>query len=221
MVYPILRTFFFPLLRFFIKKTVGLENLPSKGPFIMACKHIGALDGFFLASVVVPRLNQKVHFIASIMKWGWLWEKVIAEQWAGCIPFDKNNRQLCLEMALRYLKKGEIVVIFPEGYLHEYKRTRKTKTGVARLALWAKVPVIPVGLVYNITVRSDLPVLYQTRKAIINTILNPHSLEIHIGQPFELKQYYNKEITKELLREATNTIMDKIKGLTKIDNINQ
>ena len=220
MVYPITRTIFFPLLRFFIKKTAGLKNVPLKGPYIITCKHVGALDGFFLAAVIIPWINQKIHFVSNIAKWGWFWEKIVAEQWAGSIPFYKDNRQRCLEIALSYLKKGEIIGIFPEGYLHEYERNHTAKTGAARLALWAKVPIVPVGLVYDITVRNDLPVLYQYRKAIKNALLNPHSLEIHIGQPFEIKEYYNKEITRELLREATNTIMDKIEALTKVDNIN-
>ena len=220
MVYPITRTIFFPLLRFFIKKTTGLENVPLKGPYIIACKHVGALDGFFLASVVIPRIDQKIHFLASVMKWGWFWEKVVAEQWAGSVTFDKEDRDRCLNTALEYLKKGEVVGIFPEGYLHEYERDHKAKTGAARLALWAKVPIVPVGLIYDITVRNDLPVLYQYRKAIKNALFNPNSLEINIGQPFELKEYYDQEMTGELLHKATDDIMDRIEELTKIENIN-
>jgi len=221
MVYPITQAIFFPLLRFFIRKTVGLENIPLKGPYIIACKHIGALDGFFLASIIIPKVNQKIHFVGSVKKWGWFWEKVVAEQWAGSITFNKDNRKRCLGTALDYLKKGEIVGIFPEGYLHEYERNHTAKTGAARLALWTKVPIVPVGLVYDITVRNDLPVLYQYSKAIKNALFNPNSLEIHIGQPFEVKEYYNKKITSELLHEVTGNIMNKIKRLTKVDNINK
>jgi 1-acyl-sn-glycerol-3-phosphate acyltransferase len=220
MVYPIIRTIFFPLLRFFIKKTVGLANIPTNGPFIIACKHVTGFDGFFLASVLIPRVNQKVHFIAHIKKWGKLWREIVCERWGGVVPFDVNNRAHCLDIAFEHLQRGEAVVIFPEGYLHEYYPDKKPRTGIARLALRARVPIVPVGLKYDITVRNDLPVLYQNRKALINTLFNPHSLEINIGEKFELKKYYNKDITKELLRQATNEVMDKIETLSRINNIN-
>jgi len=222
MVYPILRTIFFPFMRLFIRKIAGLDNVPKKGPYIIACKHVSYLDGFFLASILIPRVKQRVHFVASIMKWGWIWEVYVAQKWAGCIPFDKNDRSSCLSIALNYLKKGEIVGIYPEGYLHEYGvNNYSAKTGTARLALQSKAPIIPVGLVYDITVRNDLPVLYQYSKAIKNTLFNPRSLEIHFGKPFTLEQYYDKDINKNMLKEATNGIMNHIQELTSINNINK
>jgi len=220
MVYPFSRITFFPLLRFFIRRTTGLEHVPLHGPYLIACKHVTALDGYFLASVLVPRVNQKVHFIAHLKKWGRFWQEIVCRRWAAVIPFDVNNRAHCLGIALEYLQSGKIVGIFPEGYLHEYYPDKKPRTGIARLALRARVPIVPVGLKYNITVRNDLSVLYQNRKAIINTFLNPHSLEIHIGQPFELKEYYGREITRGLLLEMTEIVMRKIDNLTEVNNIN-
>jgi 1-acyl-sn-glycerol-3-phosphate acyltransferase len=224
MVYPIARLTLLPLIRFFIKKTVGLENLPTKGPYIVACKHVATLDGAFIASVIIPYLNQKVHFITNIAKWGWYWEKIVAEQWAGNIPFDPRNPRLCLELAYDYLQRGKIVGIFPEGVIEEYDPTkRRAKTGAARLAIKARVSIIPIGLKHDISVPSDLAghtIILRRRQAIKNVLLNPHSMEINIGEPFELKKYYNKDITGELLRQATDEVMDKIDDLSHISNIN-
>lgn len=217
MVYPITRVFLLPLIRFFIKKTVGLENVPKQGPYIIACKHMGPFDGVFIASVIIPRINQKIYFVSNIAKWGWFWEKVVAERWAANIPFYKENPRICLDITLHYLKEGKIVGIFPEGVIQEYDPYKhKAKTGVARLAIWSKVPIVPIGLFHDITVKSDLPKLTRRRQVIKNILLNPHSLEIHIGKPFEIKEFYDKKITSELLHEATNKIMDKIDELTKI-----
>jgi 1-acyl-sn-glycerol-3-phosphate acyltransferase len=219
MVYPIARKTLLPLVRFFIKKTVGLENLPLKGPYIVACKHLGPLDGTFIASVIIPRVNQKIYFIANIPNWGILWQKIVAEQWAGNIIYNPDNPSICLEAAYDYLQKGRIVGIFPEGIIQEYDPHKKrAKTGTARLALKARVPIIPIGLVHDVSVRNDLPMLQQRRQVIKNILVNPHSLEIHIGQPFTLKDYYDKEITRELLEQATNDIMDKVDGLTQINH---
>jgi len=218
MVYPIARLTLLPLIRFFIKKTVGLENLPKKGPYIVACKHLGPLDGTFIGSVIIPHVNQKVYFIANIAHWGWWWQKVVAEYWAGNIPFNHDNPGVCLEMAYDYLQKGRIVGIFPEGIIQEYDpKKKRAKTGTARLALRARVPIIPIGLVHDVSVRNDLPKLRQRRQVIKNILLNPHSMEIHIGRPFTLKKYYDREITLELLEQATNEIMDRIDVLTKIN----
>jgi len=217
MVYPISRYIWFPVIRFFVKKIIGLENLPKSGPYIIACKHLGSLDGVFLGVEIMPKINRKIHFVANVAKWGWFWEKVVAEKWHGCIPYYKENPKICLDIAVDYLKKGEIVGIFPEGFLQDRGDNQyKVKTGTARMAILAQVPIVPVGLMHDISVRSELPVLAQRLQAIKNIFLNPHSFEIHIGQPFEISEYHNKEMNRELLTEATNKIMSKIEVLTKI-----
>jgi len=221
MVYPIARHTLLPFIRFFIKKAVGLENIPMKGPYILACKHLGPLDGPFIGAVIIPKIDQKIYFFANYAKWGWFWEKVVCERWAGNIPFFEDNPKLCIDMALDHLQKGHIVGIFPEGVVQDYDpRQRRAKTGTARLAIWAKVPIIPVGLVHDISIRHDLPKIQRRRQVIKNFLLNPHSLEIHIGRPFQLQEYYDKPIEKESLVEATNKIMDKIDSLTNINNTN-
>lgn len=220
MVYPIAKLTLLPFIRFFIKKVVGLEHVPQQGPYILACKHVGPLDGVFIAAVVIPRINQKIYFVSNIAKWGWFWEKVVSEWWAGNIPFYKDNPRLCLDIALNYLKEGKVIGIFPEGIVQEYDPDKyRAKTGTARLALWARAPIVPVGLVHDITVRSDLLKLQRRRQVIKNILLNPHSLEIHIGRPFELKEYYGREMTRELLDETTNRIMDSIDALTRINKM--
>ena len=219
MVYPIANRTFLPLIRFFIKKTVGLENIPMKGPYIFACKHMGPLDGIFIGAVIINKVKQKIYFVSRIAKWGWFWEKIIAEHWVGCIPYYRENPRICLEIALEYLKKGKIVGIFPEGIMEEYDPQKsRAKTGTARLAIWAKVPILPVGFVHDISVKNEALRLHR-RQVIKNILLNPHSLEIHIGRPFELKEYYNREMTKELLNEATDKIMNRIDAITKINII--
>ena len=221
MIYPVTRVIFFPLLRAFVKRIEGLEHVPKTGPLIIACKHITAIDGYLLASVLIPFFNQKVHFIANAKKWGVIWEKFISQRWAGCIPFDTANRSQCLATAQKLLEKGKIVGIYPEGYLLEYGQNKyQARTGVARLSLWEHVPILPVGFRYNISVKNRLPVLYQYWRSILNILRHPRSLDIVFGHAFELKTYYNKPITKELLRQATNEVMDRIDSLCQIRNKN-
>lgn len=218
MFYPISRRTLFPFIRFFIKKTFGLEHVPLQGPYLIACKHLGPLDGVFIGAVLLPHLKQKIAFISNTAPWGWYWEKIVAERWANCIPFHRENPHASLDIADAYLKNGKIVGIFPEGIIQEYNEEKmRAKTGTARLAIWNRVPIIPVGMVHDVTVRPDLPKLHRRRQVIRNILYNPHALEIHIGKPFELTQYYDREMTKEVLIEATNMIMDRIDGLTHIN----
>ncbi|MDD5040593.1 MAG: lysophospholipid acyltransferase family protein [Patescibacteria group bacterium] len=217
MVYPIAKRTLFPFVRFFIRKTVGLENVPLKGPYIIACKHMGPMDGVFIAAVIIPRIDDKIFFVSNVAKWGWFWEKIVAERWAGSIPFYRENPKICLDIAQDYLRKGKVVGIFPEGLLQEFSAAKHhAKTGVARLALWSRVPIVPVGLVHDISVRADLPRLLRRRQVIKNVLLNPHSMEIHIGKPFELNQFYGKKVDRELLYGATDYIMAQIDNLTSI-----
>lgn len=216
-IYPFARLTLLPLIRFFTKKIVGLEHVPMEGPYIIACKHLGALDGAFVGAAIIPKINRKIHFFANVAKWGWFWEKIVSERWAGSIPFYRDHPRASLEIAMGFLREGRVIGIFPEGILQDYGQRGRAKTGVARMAIWAKVPIVPVGLVHDISVRADLSRLYRRRQVIKNILLNPHSLEIHIGQPFTLEEYYHREMTLELLVEATNNVMRRIEALTKIN----
>lgn len=217
-IYPFTRIWLFPLVRFFMRKTNGLENVPLKGPFIIASKHMGTLDFAFVVATIIPVIKKKIHFISNIAKWGWVWKKIIAEKWGGCIPFTRENPQICLDVAVEYLKKGRVIGIFPEGVMQDYDpKKHRAKTGVSRLAIWAKVPILPIGLTHDISVRSDLPFLVRRRQVIKNILLNPHSLELNIGRPFELSEYYNRELTNDLLHEATAKVMKRIYSLTHIN----
>ena len=198
--YLVLSLFYLP-----IKKIEGRENLPKSGPFLIASNHINRLDAYFLAPAIVLYTSRMVYFIAKIQPWGFFWEKVLSDLWAGCIPYDKNNKSKCLEMALQRLQKGEIVGFFPEGRSNKNNTLLKGKTGCARLALWAKVPVIPVGFY-------DRP--EEKRRAIIfNAFFKPKHIKIKIGRPLYFYEYYNKKIFKELLDEITKKIMLEISQL--------
>jgi len=201
-----------------MKRINGIENIPLKGPFIIASKHMGTLDFAFIAAAIIPVINQKIYFISNIAKWGWFWEKVIAEKYGGCIPFTKSNPQICLDIAVEYLKKGKVIGIFPEGVMQDYDpKKHRAKTGVARLSIWTKVPIIPLGFNHDISVRTNMPRIFRRRQVIKNIILNPNSLEVNIGKSFELSEYYGKELNREILQEATAKVMHKIDSLTKIN----
>lgn len=208
MIYPISRFTLFPFIQFFVKRTTGFEHLPASGPYILACKHTGPLDGEFIGAALVPRINRKIHFISNVNKWGWFWENIIAVRWAGCIPYNRHDRRKCLLTAREHLEQGKIVGIFPSGVLDDLESLReyKGKTGVARLALWTKVPVIPVGIHNFYTKKKHVMVLKHLR--------HPKTMMIRIGEPMTFPDEYGKPITYELLKSVTENIVKRIEELS-------
>jgi 1-acyl-sn-glycerol-3-phosphate acyltransferase len=133
----------------------------------------------------------------------WIGKKI--HNAVGTIPIDRKGKdKKALEKALDALKKGKIVGIFPEGGRTRTGKLNKGKTGVARLALWAKVPVIPIGIKGSYKIWSAHQKIFKFKKAIY----------INIGKPMYFNKYYNKKFTKKLLRKITDQIMKEIARLT-------
>lgn len=126
----------------------GLENIPRKGGAILAFNHIAYLDPLVTAYVVDkakrrPRYLAKSELFAD-KRIGWILRG------AGQIPVHRGTKDapMALDQAVAALNKGEIVVIFPEGTITTDPdlNPMAAKTGAARLALLADVPLIPAAV---------------------------------------------------------------------------
>ncbi len=197
MVYPVLKLTLWPLLRLFLRKVQGLENLPSP-PFVIAANHDSYLDPFFIGSVVIPKLDRKVHFLA--MK-GRFWDKFgdnICRNWAGCIPLDEGKEK-ALEDLTALLRKGEIVALFPGGSRSLDGKLKKGRTGAVRLALAADVPLVPVGIKGAFAIAPHDQLIPNLKRA-----------EIKFGRPIYLE---NGRVSRKLLRSHTDDLMRRIGSL--------
>lgn len=125
---------------FFRLKVEGKENIPKRGPFILASNHLSFLDPIALG-VASPR---KLNFIArhdlfSFRFFGWL----IAH--LGAFPIKRDRPDLwAIREGLRRLHKGEALVLFPEGTRNPDGVLGEGHSGVGWLALKANVPICPV-----------------------------------------------------------------------------
>ncbi len=204
MAYPIVKRIIFPTVSLWIKEINGISNIPKQGPFIIAANHASYLDHYIMGCLIIPRLNKKLHFLAkkehfdNFLKKAW-------HTYGGAIPVDreKGGKQ-ALEKAVKALNEGEIIGIHPEGTRSLTGNLQKAKTGVARLALLAKVPVIPVGLIGTFEIMPKGKYIPKLKRATVN-----------IGKPIHFPKYYNKKINKRMLREATTKIMKEIARLSK------
>lgn len=211
MAYPIAKRFFLFLRILFVKKCIGIENIPAKGPFILAANHQTHLDGPILGSYVIEKTNNKIHFFAKrefTAYFGKVFEEIVYKKWAECLFVEKegtkNKGEKAIQGAVRFLNKGEIVGIFPEGTRSYTGSLLEGKTGIIRVLYGTKrkVPIIPVSI-QNGTVM--LP-----RKKIIPRIWKAR-MNITFGKPFYVS--LSQKMTERVLCNKTNSVMKKIEEL--------
>lgn len=137
-----------PLAAWFRWNVEGQGNIPREGPVIIAVNHIAYLDPF-AAAYVVDGVGRRPRFLAKAELFD---DKRIA--WilrsAGQIPVRRGTKDapMALDHALTALRKGQVVVIFPEGTITTDPdlNPMEAKSGMARLALGSGAPVVPCGL---------------------------------------------------------------------------
>lgn len=144
LVYPPVITFAKLFWRYLgLKLTVtGEENIPKDGGAIIAINHVGYLD-FALAGTALLPAKRYVRFMAK--------REIFDNKFAGPlmrgmhhINVDRSSGSASFVAALRALRAGELVGIFPEGTISKSFEIKEMKTGVVRLAMGAGVPIIPV-----------------------------------------------------------------------------
>ncbi|MFH1597520.1 MAG: lysophospholipid acyltransferase family protein [Patescibacteria group bacterium] len=203
--YPISRYFLYYPFLWRVNEVRGIDNLPKTGPFILAANHVSYWDPFFIVILIVKHLNRKIHFIANPRIWNWPGRKITAA-YSGTIHLDLSDKGKVLEPALAVLKKNGIIGIFPEGHQHQGTSLGKARTGLARLALASRVPVIPVGC-YGF----ETPSLWLKIKKLLR---KKEPVEIYFGEPINLDQYYNQPVDKMLLDKISNQVMQAIAQLS-------
>jgi 1-acyl-sn-glycerol-3-phosphate acyltransferase len=192
---PILRLLYRP-------KVVGLENIPAEGPAILAANHQSFLDDLLLPLVVPKR---KVVFLAKadyFEKWYLRW----FFKGANVIPVRRENAsaaEAALNTGVKALRDGNLVGIFPEGTRSPDFRLYRGKTGMARMALEAQVPVIPVAILGTF---EAMP--YDKR------FPRPGKTELRFGKPLTFERFFDRPADRFVLRSVTDEIMYEIMMLS-------
>ena len=133
---------------FFSLKVAGLGNIPLKGPFIIACNHASYIDPIIIGGLKI----RKISFMAKeeLFKnkfFGWYLSKL------HIFPLRRySSDSRALRGAIRRLKKGGSLLIFPEGTRSDDGSIREGKIGISVLSFITKACVVPcyVGGSYQI-----------------------------------------------------------------------
>jgi 1-acyl-sn-glycerol-3-phosphate acyltransferase len=122
----------------------GTEHIPRKGGAVLVSNHIGYLD-FIFAGLTARPSNRLVRFMAK--------ESVFRHKVSGPlmramkhIPVDRRQGEAAFDYALDSLRSGEIVGVFPEATISQSFTLKNFKSGAARMAQDAAVPLIPMAL---------------------------------------------------------------------------
>ena len=164
---------------------------PGQGAVII-CNHRCPLDPSFIA-LTVPRV---VH---------WMVAREFCEHPAfrdllricGAIPVSRGGTDTsATKEAIRLVKQGELVALFPEGHINTSRQLLLPgRMGAAMIALKARVPVVPCYI-------HDAPYDGTT----LGCLLMPASVRLEIGDPIDLRAYYDRAGDREVLEEVTHQI---------------
>ena len=129
---------------------VGRRNIPTEGAAILASNHLSFSDSIFLPLVLDRRITfpAKMEYFTDPSAVGRL--KAIFFRGTGQIPIDRTGGQAsraAIDAGLEVLARGELFGIYPEGTRSPDGRLYRGKTGVARMAMEAGVPIIPVAMI--------------------------------------------------------------------------
>ncbi|WP_114204040.1 lysophospholipid acyltransferase family protein [Janibacter anophelis] len=196
---PVLKVLFRP-------RVEGLEHIPEEGAAILASNHLSFSDSIFLPLVMERRvtfLAKSDYFTGPGVK-GWLTAAFF--RGVGQLPIDRSGgkaSEAALRAGLSVLEQGDLLGLYPEGTRSPDARLYRGRTGVARMALTAGVPVIPVAMI-------DTDKAQPTGQKIPN--IRP--VGIKIGKPLDFSRYEGMEGDRFVLRSITDEIMYELMQLS-------
>lgn len=183
----------------FRPKVEGIEQVPERGAAILASNHLSFSDSFFLPLVLERRITfpAKMEYFTGTGVKGRLTAAFF--RGVGQIPIDRSGGSAswaAMESGLGVLRRGELFGIYPEGTRSPDGRLYRGKTGMARLALEAGVPIIPVAMI-------DTDKAQPTGQIVPNIT----QVGIRIGAPMDFSHFAGREDDHEVLRQITDDVM--------------
>lgn len=196
-----------PPLRFFGRPTVtGAEHIPRKGGAIIASNHLAVADSFYMPLMIRRRVTfpaKQEYFTTPGLK-GKLMKFFFSA--AGQVPIDRSSgtaAQAALVTCKRLLAEGNLVGIYPEGTRSPDGRLYRGKTGVARMALEAGTPVIPVAMVGTDEVNP-----------VGSRMWRRGHIKVIFGAPLDFSDLRERSGNVAVERQITDRIMLEIKRLS-------
>ncbi len=175
---------------------IGAENVPKDRTVLFVSNH----QGYFDIPLLMGYIDKPKAFIAKIET-----NKIpLISSWMkqmSCIFLDRNDMRQSLQVmkeAAEDLKKGNSMVIFPEGTRSKGNAMSEFKAGSLRIAVKAKVPIVPI------TIQGTYKLMEQN-----NFWINPAEVKLTISEPLETINL-TKEQIGELNKKVQTMIANKL-----------
>ena len=189
------------------REAAGLEHLPREGGMIVAVNHISHLDPIAVCDHLLYDAMLAPRFLAksSLFKGRGLVATVM--RGADQIPVHRHTADAskALDSAVEALSRGETIVLYPEGTVSRdpQKWPMAGRTGVARLALLSGAPVLPLAQ------WGAQEILDSYRSKGFHPFPR-RTMRFRLGPPVDLGEYEGRPMSAEVLRQATDRVMDAI-----------
>jgi len=197
LLYNVVAALSWPVLHGLFRLRVrGRENVPASGGYVLSCNHLSNFDPLPLGMPLCP--EHWLRFMAKAELYWWPATDVLDA--AGAFPVHRGlGDREAVETAIRLAREGNVVVMFPEG-TRRAKGLVKThqprpKSGAARIALEAGVPLVPAAV------------------AGTDRLLRLGPLRIAYGSPVELDDLRANGDMRRASQEATDRLMARIEEL--------
>ncbi len=208
MAYFIIKNFILgPILQFLFRPWVkGSRNVPTSGGAILASNHLSFSDSIFLPL----KVKRPVTFLAKSDYFTGKGVKGALIRWffkaTGQLPIDRSGGKASedsLNTGLGVLERGLLLGIYPEGTRSPDAKLYRGRTGIARMVLEAKVPVVPVAMIDTEKVQPIGSKYPKIRR-----------VGVVIGEPMDFTRFAGMEGERAVLRAVTDLIVYNIMQLS-------
>lgn len=178
------------------------DPLPLSGPCILVSNHRSGLDPIVLSVATRRRIRflmAREYYELPVLRWLF--------RFLGCIPVARDGRDLrAVQEALRALRRGEVVGIFPQGGIRAQGRPERGSPGVALLSLRAPAPVVPFWVEGN-----------RGTGSVFRSLFVPSKTVVRAGAPVEYRTEAGKKPSRADLERVTADILRRISELGEFD----
>ena len=194
LLYRVVAFFSRPVLHgLFRLRVQGVENVPETGGYVLACNHLSNFDPWPLGMPLYP--ERWLRFMAKVELYWWPATYILDA--AGAFPVNRGRADVkAIQTATRLAREGNVVVMFPEGTRRRKglvkKHQARARSGAARIALEAGVPLVPAAL------------------AGTDRLLALGPLRVAFGAPIEVEDLLAAGDMRRASQEATDRLMARI-----------